>query len=153
MKPSDRVIVEILVAAPIDVVWRALREPAEIKRWFGWDYPQLAEEIAVIFGDEAVVAVRAPGFGRQRGRHMLADRPFVGERRGQACGKERNRTGDGDANGDHRKNGTHGACPHNSDALLESGHFVILRGTGKPVTERRVAHPALESPVSPVQTP
>ena len=56
MKPSDRVIVEILVAAPIDVVWRALREPAEINRWFGWDYPQLAEEIAVIFGDDAVVA-------------------------------------------------------------------------------------------------
>lgn len=46
MKPSDRVIVDILVVAPIDVVWRALREPAEINRWFGWDYPQLAEETA-----------------------------------------------------------------------------------------------------------
>lgn len=50
MKPSDRVLVEILVAAPIDVVWRALREPSEIRRWFGWDYPGLADEVETIFG-------------------------------------------------------------------------------------------------------
>jgi uncharacterized protein YndB with AHSA1/START domain len=67
MKPSDRVLVEILIAAPIDVVWRALREPSEIKRWFGWECPSLAEEIAMIFAGDSLVAsevdhtLHAPG--------------------------------------------------------------------------------------------
>ena len=49
MSTSDRVIIEIVVAAPIDVVWQALRDPVEIGRWFGWDSPALAEEIDFIF--------------------------------------------------------------------------------------------------------
>ena len=47
----DRVLVEVLVAAPIDTVWKALRDPAEICRWFGWDYPDLAKEVEMIFVD------------------------------------------------------------------------------------------------------
>lgn len=42
---ADRVIVEILVAAPIDAVWKAIKDPAEARRWFGWDYPSLAEDL------------------------------------------------------------------------------------------------------------
>jgi uncharacterized protein YndB with AHSA1/START domain len=38
-----------VVAAPADAVWRAIREPAEILRWFGWEYESLAEEVAHIF--------------------------------------------------------------------------------------------------------
>lgn len=34
---SDPVICEVVVAAPADAVWHALREPAELRRWFGWD--------------------------------------------------------------------------------------------------------------------
>lgn len=49
MKPTDRVLVEMLVAAPIDTVRRALRDPQEIARWFGWECPSLAEEIDMIF--------------------------------------------------------------------------------------------------------
>jgi hypothetical protein len=45
----DRVLVEILVAAPIETVWKALREPVEICRWFGWNYPKLLEEVEVMF--------------------------------------------------------------------------------------------------------
>jgi hypothetical protein len=45
----DRVIVEILVAAPIESVWKALREPAEICRWFAWNAPKLAEEVEMMF--------------------------------------------------------------------------------------------------------
>jgi hypothetical protein len=56
MNESDRVLVEILVAAPIDVVWRALSEPAEITRWFGWEYPGLAEEAEGMFKDRAKVS-------------------------------------------------------------------------------------------------
>ena len=54
MTAPDRVLIEILIAAPIEVVWQALRDPAEIRRWFGWDYAQLVEEIDMIFGPGAV---------------------------------------------------------------------------------------------------
>ncbi|HWT24612.1 MAG TPA: SRPBCC domain-containing protein [Solirubrobacteraceae bacterium] len=41
--------VEVDVAAPRDAVWRAFTEPDEIRRWFGWDYHGLDEEIRMIF--------------------------------------------------------------------------------------------------------
>jgi hypothetical protein len=53
MSHADRVIVELLVAAPIDTVWRALREPDQIRRWFGWEHAGLAEEIAMMFPGDA----------------------------------------------------------------------------------------------------
>lgn len=46
---SDRVAVEMTVAAPAAAVWRALRDPAEIRRWFGWEYDGLEAEIEGIF--------------------------------------------------------------------------------------------------------
>jgi len=64
---SDPVIVEVAIAAPVETVWRALRDPAEIKRWFGWDYDGLDEEIRYIFAehstadDEAHVLDGGPG--------------------------------------------------------------------------------------------
>jgi hypothetical protein len=42
---ADRVLVEILVAAPIETVWKAVKDPAEARRWFGWDYPNLASDL------------------------------------------------------------------------------------------------------------
>jgi hypothetical protein len=53
MSHADRVIVELLVVAPIDTVWRALREPDQIRRWFGWEHAGLAEEIAMMFPRDA----------------------------------------------------------------------------------------------------
>jgi uncharacterized protein YndB with AHSA1/START domain len=53
---SDPVIFEVVVAARVDDVWRALREPSEIRRWFGWDYDEhggLDEEIDQIFMRES----------------------------------------------------------------------------------------------------
>lgn len=44
------------MAAPADAVWRALRDPAELQRWFGWDAEGLAEEIEDIFVTHAVAA-------------------------------------------------------------------------------------------------
>lgn len=38
MSESERVLVEVTLPAPVDDVWRALRDPAEIRRWFGWEY-------------------------------------------------------------------------------------------------------------------
>jgi uncharacterized protein YndB with AHSA1/START domain len=46
-------LVDIVIHAPRDVVWRALTEPAEIRRWFGWDYPEIEAEIQYIFVDHA----------------------------------------------------------------------------------------------------
>jgi len=46
---SDPVVVEVTVAAPADVVWHALRDSREIRRWFGWEYDGIEEEIDQIF--------------------------------------------------------------------------------------------------------
>jgi hypothetical protein len=43
------VLIEVTVAAPVDVAWEALRDPSEIRRWFGWEYDGLTEEINAIF--------------------------------------------------------------------------------------------------------
>jgi uncharacterized protein YndB with AHSA1/START domain len=64
---SDPVIVELAIAAPADTVWRALRDPAEIKRWFGWEYEGFDEEVEYIFfkassaDDDARVLDGGPG--------------------------------------------------------------------------------------------
>ena len=49
------VIAELTLPAQPDDVWRHLREPALISRWFGWDYEGLGHEIDVIFLQEARV--------------------------------------------------------------------------------------------------
>ena len=83
------VIAELTLPAQPDQVWRHLREPALISRWFGWDYEGLGHEIDVIFLQEATrrrprarprVGRRHPG-GRPhrargpRGRDPAADHP------------------------------------------------------------------------------
>ena len=49
------VVVELTLPAQPDHVWRHLREPALISRWFGWDYEGLGHEIDVIFLQEPSV--------------------------------------------------------------------------------------------------
>jgi hypothetical protein len=44
----DRVLVEVLVAAPIETVWNALRDKDEIRRWFGWEYAGFEDELSWI---------------------------------------------------------------------------------------------------------
>jgi len=50
----SRVVVDVTIAAPIERVWQALRDPALIAQWFGWDYDKLAEEIDGYFLGGAV---------------------------------------------------------------------------------------------------
>lgn len=45
----DRVLVEVTIAAPADAVWDAIRDPAKIYNWFGWDADTLKDEIDFIF--------------------------------------------------------------------------------------------------------
>jgi len=47
---GTEVVVEVRVGAPPADVWRALSEPAEVRRWFGWGYEGIEEEIDAIFG-------------------------------------------------------------------------------------------------------
>jgi len=57
------VVCEVTLPAEPDAVWRHLREPALISRWFGWDYEGLGHEIDVIFLQEARVDDRAHVLG------------------------------------------------------------------------------------------
>jgi hypothetical protein len=51
--PTRTPVVETAIAAPFEVVWRALRDPIEIRRWHGWDYDGLDDEIKMIYLDAA----------------------------------------------------------------------------------------------------
>ncbi len=46
---EEAVRIEVTIGAPIDVVWQALREPDQIRRWHGWHADGLAEEIKLIY--------------------------------------------------------------------------------------------------------
>lgn len=50
---ADSVIVEVTVPASADDAWDALRDPARIARWFGWDSESLPAEIRYIFIEHA----------------------------------------------------------------------------------------------------
>jgi hypothetical protein len=76
---APRVVVDVIIAAPIERVWQALRDPALLAQWFGWDYDKLAAEIEMILagrGDRDDLHGRrrhgrgrpAPGRGRRRVR-------------------------------------------------------------------------------------
>ena len=48
-------LIELTLPAEIHDAWPYLRDPALIRRWFGWDYDGLDHEIEVIFLQEAAV--------------------------------------------------------------------------------------------------
>ncbi len=50
---QDKVIVEMSIAAPLETVWDALRDPNQMLNWFGWDSDTLRDEIQFIFFDHA----------------------------------------------------------------------------------------------------
>ena len=45
----DRLLVELTIAAPADEVWEAMRDPAKLNAWFGWEAESLPAEIEYIF--------------------------------------------------------------------------------------------------------
>jgi hypothetical protein len=56
---TDPVVVEVTVTAPADVVWHALRDSAVLRRWFGWDYDGIEDEIEQIFHSDLVTESEA----------------------------------------------------------------------------------------------
>ena len=49
---NEPVRIEVTVDAPAAEIWASLRDPARIRRWHGWEYDQLDEEIRMIFLDD-----------------------------------------------------------------------------------------------------
>jgi uncharacterized protein YndB with AHSA1/START domain len=41
--------VEVVIRTPQIEVWRALTEPDQVRRWFGWDYAGLDDEVELMF--------------------------------------------------------------------------------------------------------
>jgi len=82
MNPARALVVELVVAAPIDVVWNALRDRVAIAQWFGWNHADLPAEVEFIFfdadakaddPDTAFIDVRVGAEGRQAGCHVHRD--------------------------------------------------------------------------------
>ena len=57
MSSDRRLLNEIQIDAPTDVVWLALTEPGQIHQWFGWQYDGLQDEITQIFGKGVKIEV------------------------------------------------------------------------------------------------
>src|SRR6476620_7576476 len=54
MSDDTRPRIEVTIAAPVDVVWDALRDKDKIRHWLGWDYDGLDGEIDLIFFTDTV---------------------------------------------------------------------------------------------------
>lgn len=69
-----RPIVEVTISASVDDVWRALREPARIREWFGWETESLDAEVEYIFGAHAIPdeATHTIGFQGRTDRFEVA---------------------------------------------------------------------------------
>lgn len=68
MTAVDKPLVELPITARADEVWDALRDPAKILRWFGWDADTLRDEVEFIFiehaqADNAARVLRFEGMG------------------------------------------------------------------------------------------
>jgi hypothetical protein len=52
---APREVVSVDVPVPFDTAWAHLRQPELIRRWYGWDDPDLDDVVAQVFGHEAIV--------------------------------------------------------------------------------------------------
>jgi uncharacterized protein YndB with AHSA1/START domain len=50
--------IEVTIGAPVEAVWQAMREPDQIRRWHGWHFDGLDEEIKLIYDTGAHEAER-----------------------------------------------------------------------------------------------
>ncbi|MDA0636652.1 SRPBCC domain-containing protein [Nonomuraea sp. MCN248] len=48
---DERFTVEVTISAPVEEVWRALRDPEQIRRWHGWHFDGLDKEIELIYAE------------------------------------------------------------------------------------------------------
>jgi uncharacterized protein YndB with AHSA1/START domain len=67
-EPTPRI--DVTIAAPLDIVWEALREKHKIQHWHGWDFDGLAGEIDLIYFAEAKEDAAARTLDVQGGDHI-----------------------------------------------------------------------------------
>ena len=60
-------LIEVTVPASVEEVWAHLREPALIRRWFGWEHDGLTREIEIIFVEEAKADEQARAIAWEQG--------------------------------------------------------------------------------------
>lgn len=77
LRLDHRQIVSLDIAADAVTVWEHLREPAKVRRWFGWDYDGLDAEIQQIF----VAGARVSEMQRRRLTRRARPQPRVQARR------------------------------------------------------------------------
>lgn len=53
---SDPVVVEVTIRAPAERVWTAFRDPVELRRWHGWEYDEIEDEIRQIYFDDVTAS-------------------------------------------------------------------------------------------------
>ena len=60
MSERNEPVVTVTLPAPIETVWTTFRDPALIRRWFGWEYDTeqgtLDDEVRMIFSDGTVAS-------------------------------------------------------------------------------------------------
>lgn len=49
MTEQDTPRIEVTIAAPADTVWRSLRDPDLVRRWHGWHFDGLDDEVRLIY--------------------------------------------------------------------------------------------------------
>lgn len=72
---TDVTVAEVEIAAPADAVWRALRDPAQIRQWHGWEFDGLDGEISMIYLVDVTVSAESRTLDTHSGwRIELEDR-------------------------------------------------------------------------------
>ncbi len=67
-EPTPRI--DVTIAAPLDIVWEALREKHKIQHWHGWDFDGLDSEIDLIYFAEAKEDAASRTLDVQGGDHI-----------------------------------------------------------------------------------
>lgn len=73
MTDQERPVIQVTIAAPVDEVWRALREKGKIRHWHGWDDPGLDAEIDLIYFESFTEDAAARTLGVQEGDHIVLE--------------------------------------------------------------------------------
>jgi uncharacterized protein YndB with AHSA1/START domain len=73
MAMTGEPLIEVTVPASVEEVWAHLRDPALIRRWFGWEYDGLTREIEIIFVEEAQADERARTIAWDHGDRIELD--------------------------------------------------------------------------------
>ena len=140
---DDTPRIEVTIAAPVDAVWRALRDRDQIRDWHGWEYDEgggLDAEIQTIFFD-GVVREEATSTLELKGGDRFTVEPVEGGTRIRITRATRGGDQDWDAYYDDITQGW--------TAFLQQLRFALERQPGAP--RRTVFFDGTAGPASPIE--